>query len=253
MPRPGARWSRAATGSPRTTTTRRAFKSRSSSTGWCRRATSRRGSSEAAARFGSALAGLGARAADRRLRPPLVRRAHRPARRRHRRDGFGYFSIGRLALPDLPLAFWSRWRRGPRSSGLCDRPSAAPRAGCCWQARRQASASSRRGRWPSSCRRSSSCRSAGSSGGASDCRAGALAGAAAVAHRRRGAVVHRDGQRPRPRVPRGLLRRRQPRTLCDEPVQRSAAAVVLPADRRGRPAAVDAADALWRHAVRAHG
>ena len=40
---------------------------------------------------------------------------------------FGYFSIGRLALPDLPLAFWITLTTWAALVGLCERPSRTPR------------------------------------------------------------------------------------------------------------------------------
>ena len=65
------------------------------------------GIGEAQARLWAALSGRRPRPGHRRGRPPLARRRRPdcwPAP--SSRTSFGYFSIGRLALPDLPLAFF---------------------------------------------------------------------------------------------------------------------------------------------------
>ena len=81
------------------------------------------GVNEAAARWGSALAGLGLAL----LTAACGRRWY--DERTARLAGlivataFGYFSIGRLALPDLPLAFWITLTTWSALVGLCDRPA----------------------------------------------------------------------------------------------------------------------------------
>ena len=81
------------------------------------------GVNESAARFGSALAGLGLTL----LTAACGRRWY--DERTAQLGGlivataFGYFSIGRLALPDLPLAFWITLAIWGALVALCDRPS----------------------------------------------------------------------------------------------------------------------------------
>jgi 4-amino-4-deoxy-L-arabinose transferase-like glycosyltransferase len=81
------------------------------------------GVNEAAARWASALAGLGLAL----LTAACGRRWY--DERTARLAGlivataFGYFSIGRLALPDLPLAFWITLATWSAVVGLCDRPA----------------------------------------------------------------------------------------------------------------------------------
>ncbi len=81
------------------------------------------GVNEAAARGGSALAGLGLAL----LTAACGRRWY--DERTGRLAGlvvataFGYFSIGRLALPDLPLAFWITLTTWAAIVGLCDKPA----------------------------------------------------------------------------------------------------------------------------------
>jgi 4-amino-4-deoxy-L-arabinose transferase-like glycosyltransferase len=81
------------------------------------------GVNEAAARWGSAVAGLGLAL----LTAACGRRWY--DERTGRLAGlivataFGYFSIGRLALPDLPLAFWITLTTWSAIVGLCDRPA----------------------------------------------------------------------------------------------------------------------------------
>ena len=83
------------------------------------------GVNESAARFGSALAGLGLAL----LTAACGRRLY--DERTGRLGGlivataFGYFSIGRLSLPDLPLAFWVTLATWSAIVGLCDRSSRA--------------------------------------------------------------------------------------------------------------------------------
>jgi 4-amino-4-deoxy-L-arabinose transferase-like glycosyltransferase len=83
------------------------------------------GVNESAARFGSALAGLGLAL----LTAACGRRLY--DERTGRLGGlivataFGYFSIGRLSLPDLPLAFWVTMTTWSAIVGLCDRSSRA--------------------------------------------------------------------------------------------------------------------------------
>ena len=208
------------------------------------------GVNESAARFGSALAGLGlallTAACGRRWYDERTARLRRP----DRGDGVRLL-LDRAARAARPAArlLDHAGHLGRASSGLCDRSSAPGAGGCCWPARRSAWGSSRRDRWRSSCRPSSSRPICWLERRHVRLPPAAIAGAAAVA-----AAVAAPWFIAMARIhgtplPRGLLRRRQPRTVCHEPVQRSAAALVLPADRRRRPAAVDAADAVRRRAA----
>ncbi len=81
------------------------------------------GVNETAARGGSALAGLALAL----LTAACGRRSYDEATARLGglivATAFGYFSIGRLALPDLPLAFWITLTTWSALVGLCERPA----------------------------------------------------------------------------------------------------------------------------------
>ena len=242
MPNPRGRWSLPATGSPPITTTSRASRSRLLYY-WLTSATYLvTGPSEFGARLWAAIAGLGlvlvTAAAGRRwydeatglLAGAIVA------------TSFGYFSIGRMALPDLPLTFcitlaiWAalvstlEQERNPRK--FVD-----PRGG-------------RSRTWlPDEGPGRDHHSAAGDRAGADD--RAPLDCPDAERHRHRvrdhagdrAAVVRGDVAHARQRLPAKLLHRRQLRTLRDRPLQRSAAVVVLFAGGGRRDAAVDAAGA----------
>ena len=129
---------------------------------------------------------------------------------------FGYFSIGRLALPDLPLAFWITLTTWAAIVGLCDEPARPGRwlmlagaavglgfltegtggdrrAGARRRSDLLARTSPRPPGGPRDRRSGDRCRR--------DCRS----------------LVRRDGADPRQSLHRRLLRRRQPRAVCHQP------------------------------------
>ena len=150
---------------------------------------------------------------------------------------FGYFSIGRLSLPDLPLAFFiaaATWGliEGHRLADRDSRPhrrATATVAGLC-----------RRDDGTRPARQGAGGRRAAGAGGDAGVvegtpqhrrrgRGAPARGARPPARRRAGragrrAVVRGDGPASRPRLRAPLLHRREPRALRDRPLQRAAAA-----------------------------
>ena len=164
---------------------------------------------------------------------------------------FGYFSIGRLSLPDLPLAFFIAAATWGLVEGIGSPLATAT------------TSVSRRRLVARVCRRHDGARAArqgsggrGPAGAGRDCRV--VEGTPQRRHRGRGPPARRDGRparrRPgragrramvrgdgpasRPRVRPPLLHRREPRALRHRSLQRAASALVLRADRARRADAV---------------
>ena len=178
-----------------------------------------------------------------RARAPWYDESHGPAGRRHRRDRLRVF-LDRPPRPARPAARLLHHAGDPRGAGRHRGRRSARRAdGCCWPASPRGLAFLTKGPVAHRrCRRWCWAHLAGSSAGALRLTRDAGRSSAWLVALAVGAPwYHRDDARPRPGVPRQLLRRRQPRAVRDEPLQRPAAALVLPADRRpaaccrGRP------------------
>ena len=221
MPRLAARWSPAATGLPRTTTSRRRFQKPILFYWLVSAAYLVAGRQRGGRPGGSALAGLalalltascGRRWYDERtarLAGLIVATA------------FGYFSVGRLALARPPARLLDhaddlvrprrsvRLRRPPASLAVARRPRDGTRIP------HQRAGGDR----PPRTRRRACLLARASARPHAGWRSG-RSGRPRSGHC--GAVVRRDGADTRRDVHRRLLRRRQPRAVCHEPVQRSA-------------------------------
>ena len=156
---------------------------------------------------------------------------------------FGYFTMARSALPDLPLALLHH-RHDRRRSARDRRWAPARCAGGSWPASPPGCGFLMKGPVAMAVPAWCCCRSGGWSADARPSWTGILA-ATAASRAGRAALVRRDVRRARRAVSRQLLPDRQPRTVHDRAVQRAAAALVL---SRGDRRWTDALDRCSRSA-----
>ena len=166
----------------------------------------------------SALRGSGPRAGHRGVRAPVVRREHGAARRRDHGDQLRLLRAWRgMALPDLPLDVLRHAGDLRRVRRRRSNASAIRAAGCCSPRQRRRSASSRRARSALVIPRAGrACRCCCIERRSFDCRASATScwprwSFCAIA----APWYVGDVDAARQRLPRGVLRRRQLRTLRD--------------------------------------